>query len=295
MAAFPVFCYGKLFLKFRWIGGVMLRLSGCFLVLLLVFVPLEVCAAEPAEAQAVQQILRAHDVVLALADLSTGAFFRYNEERCQQPLPALATLHLPLALWALDAGVIKDAQSVLPWNQMKYPVPLNEELSAWAQDHTLRSAFQQGILWYFQELTQRRAAASWRRSLQKMKFGHGDFPPGANTFATGDQLKISVEEQLAFLQALYEERLPLSKRAQRVAKELLIREQSPAYTLRAVSGSGMQENGKYLGWLVGWLETREATCVFALNLSGADPETVTEPAVGLLKGVLKGLGYLPKT
>jgi beta-lactamase class D len=286
------------FPSFQLFGGGMQRLNWPFILFLIVILSMGARAAEPAEAHAIQQVLHGHEAAFALADLHAGAFFRYNQERCQQPLPALATLHLPLALLALDAGVIKDAQTVLPWNRLKYPMPGEEawpmSITSWAQDHTLRSAFQQAVPWYFQELAQRLGAQSLQRSLNKVKFGQGDLRLSPAAMELGSHLEITVEGQLAFLQALYEDRLPLAKRAQRIARELLIREQTTAYTLRGVTGSGMLENGKYLGWFAGWLETRDTTCVIVFNLSGADLEAVSDPATTLLKRVLMLLGYLPK-
>jgi len=108
-------------------------------------------------------------------------------------------------------------------------------------------------------------------------------------------LRITLDEQLAFLRALYEQRLPVSKRTQKLTSELLIKEQSESYTLRGIASSGMLSNGKYLGWFVGWLETGEGGCVFALNLIVTDNEAVNEPAIGLVKAALALLGYLPKS
>jgi len=279
---------------FLVLGGAMVRLKALLILLLILGLGVTLHGAEPAPKQSLQQLLRAHAAAVAVVELPTGAFFRFDEERCRQPFPALNTIQVPLALLALDAGILKDPQTVLAWNRLKYPLPEDETVTVWGQDHTLRSAFQQTVPWFFQELAQRIGPAALQRGWGKLNYGQPDFQSSTGVGEIGERLAVSIEEQLAFLQRLYEMRLPISKQAQRTVRELLIHEETANYTLRSVAGYGMLENGKSLGWLVGWLETRTTVCVFALNLTGADSEAVREPARQLLREVLVELEYLPK-
>jgi beta-lactamase class D len=279
--------------SFQFVDGVMLRLNEVLLLVLLLGVVLRGPEAEHAVAAELRQTLQTREAAVAVVELRTGAFYRYDEERCRKPFPALATVQVPVALLALDAGLIKDAQTVLTWNRLKYPLPEDETAAVWGQDHTLRSAFQQTVPWYFQEIAQRLGPAALQRSLTKMKYGQPDVPFTADAAALGERLTISIEQQLSFLHRLYEMRLPLSKQAQRTVRDLLIHEQTPRYTLRSVAGDGMLDSGKSFGWLVGWLEARDSVCVFALNLTGPDSESVRAPARQLLQQVLTELGYWP--
>jgi len=176
---------------------------------------------------------------------------------------------------------------------------MNELPSQWAQDQTLRAAFEHAVPWYFQELEQRIGPQRLQRYLDKLPYGNRSLSVNATgavePFWQEGNLRITLDEQLTFLRALYEQRLPVSKRAQKLTSELLIKEQTDSYTLRGIASGGMLSNGKYLGWFVGWLETGKGGCVFALNLMGADNEAVNEPAIELVKTALALLGYLPKS
>ncbi len=259
-------------------------------------------AAEPDALRQLQESFRQADAAFALQDLQTGGFFRYNEMRCQEPFSPFSTFHLPLALIALETGVAKDAQTLIPWNQLKYPVQadtMSELPSQWSQDQTLRAAFEHAVPWYFQELTQRIGPQRLQRHLDKLRYGNHALSANVagypEPFWLEGSLRITLDEQLAFLLALYKQRLPVSKRTQQLTSELLIKEQTESYTLRGIASSGMLASGKYLGWFVGWLETGQGSFVFALNLMGADNESVNEPAIALVKTALALLGYLPES
>jgi beta-lactamase class D len=274
----------------------------CFVSLLLFVTVSCAQAAEPDTLRQLQESFRQADVAFALQDLQTGGSLRYNEPRCQEAFSPFATFHLPLALIALETGAAKNAQTLIPWNRLKYPThdeAGNELPQHWTQDQTLRAAFEHGVPWYFQELAQRSGPRRLQRQLDKLHYGNHVLAINATgeleQFWVEGSLRITLNEQLAFLQALHDQQLPVSKRAQKLVTELLIKEQTEFYTLRGIAGGGMLSSGKYLGWFVGWLETNQGVCVFALNLLGADNEAVNEPTVKLAKTALSLLGYLPKT
>jgi beta-lactamase class D len=280
----------------------MASVKNYFALLLLLLAPACAQAAEPEAMQQVQASLRQADAAFALQDLQSGGFFRYNETRCREPFSPFATFHLPLALIALEIGAAKDAQTLIPWNRLKYPAQaetLSQWPPQWAQDQTLRAAFERAVPWFFQELAQRIGPERLQPYLDKLRYGNRALSFNATgeleQFWVEGSLRITLNEQLALLRSLYEQRLPLSKRAQKLARELLIKEQTASYTLCGIAGSGMLTSGKYLGWFVGWLETNRGVCVFALNLLGANDEAVNEPAVKLAKTVLSRLGYWPQS
>jgi beta-lactamase class D len=280
----------------------MASVKNYFALLLLFLAATCAQAAEPDALRQLQENLRQADAAFALQDLQSDGFFRYNETRCQQAFNPFATFHLPLALIALESGVAKDAQALIPWNRLKYPLQadtLSELPPHWAEDQTLRAAFERAVPWYFKELAERLGPQRLQRYLDKLRYGDQALSANAagelEQFWVEGSLHITLNEQLALLRALYEQRLPVSKRAQKLTSELLIKEQTEFYTLRGITGSGMLPSGKYLGWFVGWLETRNGVCVFALNLLGADDEAVNEPAVKLVKTALGLLGYLPSS
>lgn len=106
-------------------------------------------------------------------------------------------------------------------------------------------------------------------------------------------LKISADEQVEFLKAFYSGRLPVSKRSTEIVKDILVFEQTPTYKLSAKTGGGPIDDGVFIGWFVGYLQTRRNVYFFAMNIDGASFAEIRDKRIELTKQILKGLGYWP--
>ena len=251
-----------------------------------------VCAA--GEAQDLSKYFQNTEGAFVLYDLKHDRYLRYNEARCQQRFTPHSTFKIPNSLVGLDTGVIRDADFVIPWDSKKYP-PESNLIPEWNRDHTLRSAIKYSVVWYYRELAKRVGEQRMREYLRKFHYGNQNISGGIDRFWLNRGLRISANEQIEFLKALYHEKLPVAPRAMQIVKEILVLEQTPDYTLRGKTGGGPQgEGGKYLGWFVGYLETKDNVYFFATNIDGESFAAVREPRLKITRQILTDLGYLPK-
>jgi beta-lactamase class D len=107
---------------------------------------------------------------------------------------------------------------------------------------------------------------------------------------------ISANEQVDFLRKFVTGTLPVSQRSLDIVKEILIQESSPAYTLRAKTGSATQRGGLAVGWYVGYVETKKGCFLFAMNIispdAARDGERIFQTRIPTARAILHDLGLL---
>jgi beta-lactamase class D len=263
----------------------MAKLRNCFLIVLWL---LPLCAP----AQDIQQYFKGLEGCFVLYDLKSDRYLRYNEERCRRRFSPFSTFKIPNSLIGLETGVIKDAEFVIPWDRVKYP-PGNwniEPFKHWGQDQTLRTGIKYSVVWYYRELASRVGAARMDQWLAKFNYGNRDASGGIDSFWLNSSLRISADEQVEFLKAFYQERLPVSKRSLDIVKEIITLERTDSYKLSGKTGGGPLGE-RALGWFVGYLEKKGNAYFFALNIEGADNLAIRDERINLTKRILAGLGY----
>lgn len=232
-----------------------------------------------------------------LYDLKNDRYTRYDEARCRVRFSPKSTFKIPNSLIGLETGVIHDADFVIAWNRQKYPPQDNWDqypFKYWAQDHTLRSAIKYSVVWYYRELALRVGPERMKKFVKAFDYGNEDIAGKIDDFWLGGPLRISANEQVEFLKKFYAGRLPVSKRSIEIVKDILVLEKTPAYTLSAKTGGGSIAEGTYIGWFVGYVETRGNVYFFATNLEGASYPEIRDKRIDVTKLILTELGVLPK-
>jgi len=230
-------------------------------------------------------------------DLKNDKYIRYNEARCRERFSPKSTFKIPNSLIGLETDVIKDASFVIEWNRRKYPPQANwneEPFVHWGKDQTLRSAFKFSVLWYYRELAAKVGEQKMKKYVKEFGYGNGNFTGKVDNFWLDNTLVISADEQVEFLKAFYTEKLPVSKRATETVKDIMVMEKTPAYTLSAKTGGGPIAEGKYIGWLVGYLEKGQDVYIFATNIEGVNFAEIRDKRMKITKQALAELGFLPK-
>jgi beta-lactamase class D len=149
------------------------------------------------------------------------------------------------------------------------------------------------VVWYYQELARRTGPERMRSYLARFGYGNGDISGGIDQFWLTGGLGISPVEQVEFLRRFYFGELGASERSTRIAKELLVLEETPAYRLSGKSGwAGLGEPGtQQVGWLVGYRERGDGVYYFATNIEiRANADAAAR--LGITKGILRELGLL---
>jgi beta-lactamase class D len=229
-----------------------------------------------------------------LYDLKRNSYLRHDEARCRERFSPFSTFKIPNSLIGLDTGVIPGPEFVIKWDKQKYPAHDQETLpfSTWWQDQTLRTAVKRSVVWYYRELALKVGEQRMKEYVHRLRYGNEDASGPLNNFWLNSSLKISADEQVEFLKRLYKEELPVSKRSMQIVKEIATLEETPDYKLSGKTGGGPLGENRYLGWFVGYVETKENTYFFATEIEGPTYISVRDERIALTKRILAGLGYM---
>ena len=185
-----------------------------------------------------------------------------DAKRARRGFLPQSTFKVANALIGLEVGALNDELEVFRWDGRPKPVML------WERDHDLASGMAFSVVWMFQEIARRTGKARMREWLDRLEYGNRDMSGGIDLFWLQGGLRISAMEQVAFLHRLAEGRLPATQRAQRLVREALVVEKTPAYTLYAKTGTSSQAIKDPVWWWVGWVERKgRPQAYFAMNFT----------------------------
>lgn len=204
---------------------------------------------------------------IVVVDDRTGRTSVYNPERAHRQFSPASTFKLPHALFALDAGIVRDEFQTFRWDSTK------REVASWNADQHLRSSMRNSTVWVYQLFARQIGTDREREYLQKIDYGNQNISGGVDRFWLDGGLRISAREQIAFLKKLYHNQLPFKVEHQRLVKDIMIVEAGRNYIVRAKTGWTGGQRGQ-IGWWIGWVEWHEGPVFFALNIDmprgGAD-------------------------
>lgn len=225
---------------------------------------------------------------IVVVDERAGADARLvpGAERARTRFVPASTFKVPHALFALDAGLVRDEFQVFRWDGTE------RDIDSWNRDQDLRSSMRNSTVWVYQLFARELGEESERACLRKIGYGNADPSGGIDTFWLSGNLRISAMEQVAFLQRLYRNALPFRIEHQHLVKDVMIVEAGRTWILRAKTGSAARAKPQ-VGWWVGWVEWPEGPVFFAINIdmpNGADDLTKRERVA---RDVLRSIGALP--
>ena len=216
-----------------------------------------------------------------------------DEPRCRQAFHPFSTFKITNALIGLETGAVADADTVIEWDPTVYPAE-DWWPEGWRQRNDLRSAYQRSALPYFRALATRIGANEMNRHVTAFGYGNADTSGGLDEFWLTGGLRISAVQQIEFLRALHEGRLPVSERARRIVEDIMIHARADSYVLRAKTGTGMNQPEHALGWFVGFVERAGRVHYFALNRSGQKFADIPRAGtIAMAERILADLGALP--
>lgn len=221
-------------------------------------------------------------------DLNADNYTAYNKKEITCRVPPCSTFKIYSALNALEQGTITATENFLSWDGAK------REFTLWDQDHSLTTAMQQSVNWYFQELDQ--AAGIEQLSSFYRSIGYGNSYVGHDplNYWNGSALKISALEQVELLVKLYRNDFGFRDDSISAVKDSLALSISNSLRLYGKTGTGKIDNTNVAGWFVGYVETQDNTYFFAVYLctnDGADGAAATQIAVEILENMGIELAY----
>lgn len=227
-----------------------------------------------------------------LSDLKNKQNIRYNTERCKQRFTPASTFKIPNSLIALETGVIKDENVLTTYDKEKHP-PEAWWPNTWSQNHNLRTGIKNSVVWYYQEIAKKVGKENYNKYLKQFQYGNEDVSGAIDQFWLSSSLKISPNEEVEFLKRFYKGELSVSKRTTDIVKDILVLEKTDDYKLSGKTGlSSQQDDGKRLGWFVGYLERKDDVYFFATNLEDTSREALIPKRIEITKQILRELGLL---
>lgn len=235
-----------------------------------------------------EKYFRGNIGAFVLYDRNRNQYTRYNPERCAEAFIPASTFKIMNSLIALETGTIPDENFTMKWDGTPYDVP------AWNQDHTLKTAIRNSVVWYYQELARQVGSEQMQNYINLAHYGNEDISGQIDTFWLEGGLRVSADEQVAFLQQLYQDELPFSSRSMQIVREILVLEKTESYQLSGKTGSAQRITPR-VGWFVGYLETTGNVYFFATNFESANPDGFAngDTAKQISQGILQSLGLIP--
>ena len=225
---------------------------------------------------------------IVIVDQRAGkdAHLVYGAERARTRFIPASTFKIPHALFALDAGIVRDEFQVFRWDGTK------RDIESWNRDQDLRSSMRNSTVWVYQQFARELGEERERAYLGKVGYGNADPSGGVDTFWLSGNLSISADEQVAFLQRLYRNELPFRLEHQRLVKDVMIVEAGRTWVLRAKTGWAARAKPR-VGWWVGWVEWPDGPVFFALNIEMPNDADDLPKREAIAREVLKSIGALP--
>jgi len=217
-------------------------------------------------------------------DLQRNKYQAVHGERAARRLVPASTFKIVNALTAVDLGVVAGPAAVIPWDSVERDRP------EWNRDLDLREAFRVSAVPHFQHLARQIGPARMQRALDRAGYGNRNIGSVIDRFWLDGPLRISPLEQVQMLTRLYRGELPFSPRAITTVRDIMVVEQTPAYTVRAKTG-WTNVTPDEVGWWVGWVERGPDVYVFATSLESPNPTDAFGPArERITRRVLAALG-----
>ena len=230
--------------------------------------------------------LTASAVPSSFYDLAHDHYIRYNPEQCSERFLPASTFKIINSLIALETGVIPDENYVIEWDGTQYEIP------AWNQDHDMRTAMQNSVVWYYQELARRVGKEKMQNYIDAVGYGNQDISGEIDPFWLNGALRISADEQVEFLKRLYQGDLPFSERSMEIVRDIMVLEKTDLYQLSGKTGTGLVDD-LYLGWFVGYLEEDNNVYFFATNIQGTSPDAKGSIVKEITLNILQDIELLP--
>ena len=198
----------------------------------------------------------------------TDTMHVFDAKRARHPYSPASTFKVFNAMVAIDTGAVADEFEPIAWDGEVRTMG-GKPMTEWNRANSLASGMRYSTVWLYQEVARRAGQKRMQAWIDKADYGNHDISGGIDRFWLGGGLRISAEQQVAFLRRLADGTLPFSARAQEIARRITIYESAPGYVLHAKTGwgaHGAQDNAdparaSDIGWYVGWVEPRRQALV----------------------------------
>lgn len=190
------------------------------------------------------------------------------------------------ALVGIETGAIIDDKMVIKWDGV-----VRSE-TGWNKDLTLTEAFKISATPYFQEVARRITKDTMQIWLDTLQYGNKKIGGLVDSFWLDNSLKITPDEQLGLMFQLYFDKLPFSKYAQHMVKGMMLQEENNEYKYSYATGSGLDDQNKPIGWMIGFIEENRHVFLFSTFLRSTNQDVdMQQKGKEITHAVLEELGF----
>ena len=199
-----------------------------------------------------------------------------NEGDCETKYAPQSTFKIALSLIGFDSGILKSE------NNPSWSLPEGTEpyINVCKGNHNPRTWMRDSCLWYSRILTSKLGMNKFQDYVTKFSYGNMDLSGGLTDAWVSSSLKISPDEQTAFLQKIVDHKLPVSRASYDKTKKIMfIQQMAGGWNLYGKTGNGNQidKEGNKIdlqqGWFVGYIEKGNRKIVFASLVTDSEKQT----------------------
>ncbi len=223
---------------------------------------------------------------MIIYDKTKELYYRYNQPRAAERFTPASTFKIPNSLFGIESGAISDENFVIKWDGVK------RWRKEWNQDNTLASAIKVSCVPYYQELARRVGREKSAKYLKDISYGNCLIGDKVDMYWLDNSLKISAEEQVAFMKRFYDYKLSFSKRTIEIVKSILPEEKYKDSRMKFKTGTGTKEDGVWIAWLVGYVENKGNVYFFAFNVEATSFEKAAKLRDEIPRKILKQIKVL---
>ena len=227
-------------------------------------------------------------------ELNTQNYFKVSNSDCNKRYSSASTFKVPHSLIGLETGAIKDPNQIVPWDGHQYWTKY------WNQDHTLYSAVQYSVVPYFIKVAGKVGASNMHRYLKEFEYGNQYFidrehplRKQENIFWLNGELKISVNEQIVFLEKMYKNKLNVKDKNLKIVKDSIIQKKGIISTAMGEKEFILNWDSKTIlsaktrgtnkvGWIIGHLKLEEREFIFACVATRGNGNSAVKAANSIL-------------
>ncbi|MDM1764242.1 class D beta-lactamase [Acinetobacter sp. 226-4] len=186
--------------------------------------------------------------------------FGNNLSRANQAFIPASTFKILNALIGLQHNKASNTE-IFKWDGKK------RSFSSWEKDMTLAEAMQASAVPVYQELARRIGLELMQSEVKRVGFGNADIGTQVDQFWLKGPLKITPQQEAAFVYGLATEQLDFDVKVQQQVKKMLLIEQRGDLKLYAKSGWAMDIEPQ-VGWYTGWVDDGHGKITaFSLNMT----------------------------
>ncbi|MCF6136574.1 class D beta-lactamase [Pseudalkalibacillus berkeleyi] len=210
-----------------------------------------------------------HDGTFILKKLNNNKMYVYNSERADTLFTPESTFKVPNALIGLEVGAVRDEYDVKRWDGIE------RQFEIWNEDHTLGSGMRYSVIWYYQAMARDIGNENMQTWISNLSYGNEDISGGIDQFWLNSSLELTPFQQADFMEQLYKEELPFTKKNMKTVKRMMIQKDEDNYVVYGKTGTRLSDFG--LGWFVGFVENKQGAYVFVTNInaSGTTASNIT--------------------